>query len=124
MSKLLELIHRKKRFDSGANATDTVATLATHSKPSPPATVAKVATVAVAPSRTQKTADDDRITCRDCSQLVGRQCRAALRREIVGAGTRYEPIDDLPRRCEGFRPLLTATDTRTGAERWPSLLLH
>lgn len=47
--------------------------------------------------------DDDRRTCKQCSNLLGRRCQAAKRGEIV-ASRSYEPISDLPRRCEGYLP--------------------
>lgn len=50
-----------------------------------------------------ETLPDDRITCRACANLSGRQCLAARRREIV-ASPEYEPMRDIPRRCEGYVP--------------------
>jgi hypothetical protein len=46
---------------------------------------------------------DDRRTCKQCANLAGRVCQAAKRGEIV-ANRNYEPIRDLPRRCEGYAP--------------------
>jgi hypothetical protein len=44
---------------------------------------------------------DDRRTCEQCANLIARRCQAAKRGEIV-ASRNYEPIRDLPRRCEGY----------------------
>jgi hypothetical protein len=46
--------------------------------------------------------------------------RAAAGGEIK-ASRSYEPIRDLPRRCEGFKPDAADADQRTGRERWPGL---
>ena len=64
---------------------------------------------------------DDRQHCADCANLshAGR-CLAAWRGEIL-AGNHYKPIDDLPRRCNGYAPKANDPDQRTGAERWPGL---
>ncbi|MDP1527506.1 MAG: hypothetical protein Q8M20_17000 [Rhodocyclaceae bacterium] len=61
---------------------------------------------------------DDRRTCDQCANLIARRCQAAKRGEIV-ASLSYEPIRDLPRRCEGYTPGATDTDRRPGRERWP-----
>ena len=63
---------------------------------------------------------DDRRTCDQCANLIARRCTAAKRGEIV-ASRNYEPIRDLPRRCEGYAPGATDTDRRPGRERWPGL---
>jgi hypothetical protein len=63
---------------------------------------------------------DDRRTCDKCANLIARRCQAAKRGEIV-ASRNYEPIRDLPRRCEGYAPGATDTDRRPGRERWPGL---
>ena len=63
---------------------------------------------------------DDRRTCDKCANLIARRCQAAKRGEIV-ASRNYEPIRDLPRRCEGYAPGATDTDRRPGRERWPEL---
>jgi hypothetical protein len=47
---------------------------------------------------------DDRRTCDQCANLIAGQCQAAKRGEIIGASRNYEPIRDLPRRCEGYAP--------------------
>ena len=45
---------------------------------------------------------DDRRYCRECFNLTSKgRCLAAWRGEIM-AGSHYHPIDDIPRRCEGF----------------------
>lgn len=65
---------------------------------------------------------DDRRTCTQCANLTGRGlCLAARRGEIV-ASRSYEPIRDLPRRCEGYMPGVGDTDRRPGLERWPGLI--
>jgi len=46
---------------------------------------------------------DDRRTCDQCANLAGVRCMAAKRGEIL-ASRNYEPIRDLPRRCEGYMP--------------------
>lgn len=63
---------------------------------------------------------DDRRTCRQCANLAGRRCLAAWRGEIV-ANRDYEPVRDIPRRCEGYVPGADDPDTRPGRERWPEL---
>lgn len=44
---------------------------------------------------------DDRRTCDQCANLAGRRCLAAWRGEIV-ANRDYEPVRNIPRRCEGY----------------------
>jgi hypothetical protein len=63
---------------------------------------------------------DDRRTCNRCANLTGRRCQAASRGEIVASPT-YEPVRDLPRRCEGYTPGMDDSDRRPGRERWPEL---
>ena len=63
---------------------------------------------------------DDRRTCDQCANLIARRCQAAKRGEIV-ASRNYEPIRDLPRRCEGYAPGADDPDRRPGRERWPAL---
>lgn len=65
--------------------------------------------------------DDDRRTCDQCANLIARRCQAAKRGEIV-ASRNYEPIRDLPRRCEGYAPGAEDPDRRHGRERWPGLI--
>ena len=67
---------------------------------------------------------DDRIHCTDCSQLsMSGVCRAAgPKNKPVVANRGYQPIRDLPRRCEGFAPYGDHPDQRRGFERWPGLL--
>lgn len=64
---------------------------------------------------------DDRRTCDQCANLIARRCQAAKRGEIV-ASRNYEPIRDLPRRCEGYAPGADDPDRRHGLERWPGLI--
>ena len=64
--------------------------------------------------------EDDRRTCNQCANLLGRRCQAANRGEIA-ASRNYEPIRDLPRRCEGYAPKKGEPDQRSGKERWPGL---
>ena len=70
---------------------------------------------------TLTTTDDDRRTCDLCLNLAGRRCLAAWRDEIV-ANRAYEPIRDIPRRCEGYVPGADDPDARPGRERWPELI--
>ena len=56
---------------------------------------------------------DDRRTCDQCANLIARRCQAAKRGEIV-ASRNYEPIRDLPRRCEGYAPGADDPDRRHG----------
>ena len=67
--------------------------------------------------------DDDRIRCADCSWLsMSGVCRAAApRHKPVVANRGYQPVRDLPRRCEGFAPYGDNRDQRRGFERWPGL---
>ena len=66
--------------------------------------------------------DDDRRRCDQCANLTGGGlCLAARRGEIV-ASRNYEPIRDLPRRCEGYAPKANDTDQRPARERWPGLM--
>ena len=67
--------------------------------------------------------DDDRIRCTDCSWLsMSGICRAAgPKGKPVVANRGYQPVRDLPRRCEGFSPYGDNPDQRRGFERWPGL---
>ncbi len=67
--------------------------------------------------------DDDRIRCTDCSWLsMSGVCRAAApKHKPVVANRGYQPVRDLPRRCEGFAPYADNPDQRRGFERWPGL---
>ena len=67
--------------------------------------------------------DDDRIRCGDCSWLsMSGVCRAAApKHKPVVANRGYQPVRDLPRRCEGFAPYADNPDQRRGLERWPGL---
>jgi hypothetical protein len=63
---------------------------------------------------------DDRRHCSECSNLSAGRCLAAWRGEIVAA-RQYRPIDDIPRRCEGYAPKACEFDQRSGKQRWPNL---
>jgi len=68
---------------------------------------------------------DDRITCRLCAELRGSDrgemlCRSRL---VNGKARAHAPCLDLPRRCEGFRPMRHAEDARDGVQRWPGLVV-
>jgi hypothetical protein len=105
--------------------------------------VAKVATVAVAnpeaeqpsmidaldsqlimpnpePLLDEKWLKDDRRHCFMCANLTAGRCLAAWRGEIEAA-RHYRPIDDIPRRCEGYAPKSIDPDQRLGKQRWPGL---
>ncbi|MCX8086728.1 MAG: hypothetical protein N3C63_07460 [Rhodocyclaceae bacterium] len=71
--------------------------------------------------RAAEAPEDDRRICLECRNLAGRRCLAAARGEIV-ASRNYEPIRDLPRRCEGYVPGPDDADRRPGRERWPGLI--
>jgi hypothetical protein len=131
---LSSLIHKNK---SGQIATLTVATAATL-ETLEVRTVAKVATVSVASTEIQKVVivetpshplqasdddvfyTDDRRHCAECRNLLSGRCLAAWHGEIE-ASNQYRPIDDLPRRCEGYAPKPNDLDQRNGKERWPRL---
>lgn len=67
---------------------------------------------------------DDRIRCAECSWLaMSGVCRAAgPKHKPVVANRGYQPVRDLPRRCEGFAPYADNPDQRRGFERWPELI--
>ena len=64
---------------------------------------------------------DDRRTCNQCVNLIAQRCQAAKQGEIVRSRN-YEPIHDLPRRCEGYAPGADDPDKRHGRKRWPGLI--
>lgn len=65
---------------------------------------------------------DGRRRCDQCTNLTERgRCLAAWRGSIV-ANRDYEPVRDLPRRCEGYMPGAEDPDRRPGLERWPELI--
>ncbi|GAB1394479.1 hypothetical protein MASR1M60_26430 [Rhodocyclaceae bacterium] len=68
-------------------------------------------------------AGDDRRLCPECGRYRDRRCTIAKPGGLVSASRNYEPVLDLPRRCEGFAPLPDDPDQRPGVERWPWLLL-
>jgi hypothetical protein len=121
---LSALIHKSKNVPV---ATLTPATFETQETE----TVAKVATVTVANAEIEKVVineapsddlffADDRRHCAECGNLSGGRCLAAWRGEIV-ASRQYRPIDNVPRRCEGYTPKSNDPDQRTGKQRWPEL---
>ncbi len=60
-------------------------------------------------------------TCDLCGNLTeARRCDAAARREIV-ASRNYQPISDMPKRCEAYMPPADDPDQRPGRDRWPGL---
>ena len=60
-------------------------------------------------------------TCKLCGNLTDAgRCDAAARREIV-ASRNYQPIPDMPKRCEAYAPPTDDPDQRPGSERWPGL---
>jgi hypothetical protein len=67
-----------------------------------------------------QTQSDDRVCCTTCLNLTGKRCKAVSKGEVV-ASRQYEPIADLPRRCEGYMPQPGITDRRSGLERWAGL---
>ena len=130
-------------------ATATPATLATD-EASNPATVATVATVAVASDalagsavrmpdfddfelveegeskadealRRRYPVDDDRRHCACCQNLARSGLCLAARRGEIEASDSFHPVDNMPRRCEGYSPLADDPDQRPGRERWPGL---
>lgn len=67
-------------------------------------------------------AEDDRRRCRHCLNLSkAGTCAVASPGGLVSARRGYEPIQGIPRRCEGYRPNEEDPDQRPGAERWPGL---
>ncbi len=58
---------------------------------------------------------NDRRTCDQCANLIARRCQASKRGEIV-ASRNYEPIRDLPRRCESYAPGADDPDRRHGRD--------
>lgn len=70
---------------------------------------------------TLRTTEDERRTCDQCANLNRRRCLAAWRGETV-ASRDYEPVRDIPRRCEGYAPGADDPDKRPGRERWPELI--
>ena len=60
-------------------------------------------------------------TCELCGNLTeAGRCDAAARREIV-ASRSYQPVRDMPKRCEAYAPPAEDPDQRPGRERWPGL---
>jgi hypothetical protein len=66
--------------------------------------------------------EDDRRRCRHCLNLSkAGTCTVASPGGLVFARRGYEPIQDILRRCEGYRPCENDPDQRPGAERWLGL---
>lgn len=63
-------------------------------------------------------------TCSQCAHYRQRVCAIARpkRGALVIANRGYRPDPNRLLRCEGYAPLATESDQRTGAERWPGLL--
>ena len=69
---------------------------------------------------------DDRRTCQQCTNLTpSGRCLAAARGELpYVASRRYEPVQDVLRRCEGYAPTppssvpMPLPRTRVKAEAW------
>ena len=80
------------------------------------------AAVAAVEAVAKKASDDNRRRCVECLNLNDSGvCLAASRGEFVAARW-YSPIRDLPRRCEGYKPMPQDADQRPGRERWAWLL--
>lgn len=63
------------------------------------------------------TSNDDRRSCIQCKNLTKQGlCLAARRGEII-ANRSYEPIPDIPRRCEGYVPKAADLNKRIVQER-------
>jgi hypothetical protein len=67
---------------------------------------------------------DDLRTCSQCANLRQRVCTIAKpeRGALVIANRGYRPDPSRLLRCEGYAPLASEADQRTGAERWPGLM--
>ena len=65
--------------------------------------------------------DDDRRHCACCQNLARSGLCLAARRGEIEASESYHPVDNMPRRCEGYAPLADDPDQRPGRERWPGL---
>nr|VFJ76496.1 MAG: hypothetical protein BECKFM1743A_GA0114220_109282 [Candidatus Kentron sp. FM] len=64
---------------------------------------------------------DDRRHCHQCRNLIaGGLCLVAQRGEFKGIQNLH-PLDDIPRRCEGYLPRPDEPDQQTGREHWPGL---
>jgi hypothetical protein len=71
-----------------------------------------------------KAIPDDRRTCSQCSHLRQRACAIAKpeRGSLVVANRGYRPDPARLLRCAGYVPLVSDSDQRTGAERWPGIV--
>jgi hypothetical protein len=67
---------------------------------------------------------DDRRTCAQCANYQLRVCRIAKPEAgaLVVATSGYRPDPVRLVRCEGYAPMASDSDQRTGAERWPGLI--
>nr|MBL8410215.1 hypothetical protein [Dechloromonas sp.] len=65
--------------------------------------------------------DDDRRTCSQCLNLMGRVCTIARPGGLVSANPGYRPATPILQRCAGYLPNSTDHDQRRGNERWPGL---
>jgi hypothetical protein len=64
---------------------------------------------------------DDRRRCAHCLNfLPNGVCKVAVPGGLVSARRGFQPVQDFPRRCAGYRPCLDDPDRRLGLERWPA----
>ena len=61
---------------------------------------------------------DDRRCCAACACLSEGYCSVARPGGLVSASRNYRPIADMPKRCEGFKPMPADPDQRDGKSRW------
>lgn len=74
------------------------------------------------PASAGEEAWDDRIHCGMCRHADGIYCRAAKSGILHGTSKMASPMPiSVKWRCEGFVPLPSLPDQRTGAQRWPRL---
>lgn len=65
--------------------------------------------------------DDDRRYCVECVNLMPSGLCIAAKSGEIKASRAYHPVDDIPRRCEGYVPGPDDHDQRPGREVWPNL---
>lgn len=63
---------------------------------------------------------DNRRRCDQCANLT--KAGKCIAWQAVNVRRGYEPVRDIPRRCEGYQPGLDDPDRRHGRERWPGLI--